>query len=284
MPNFEVEISGKSYQVDAPDQNAAVAGAQTYHNNAQITGPSVASAAVEGMPIIGGLAPKIGAAVQAFTQPVIGHGSNAPTYGQRYEEDLARHQARQSAFEQENPITNAAAGIGGATLATLPLGMTGVGARALGITGPSLVGRIGAGAVSGGALNAADAATRGEDLSGIGQSTLWGVGIGGAMPAVATGLGRAVQGIRGQLTPTPTTPRNVTNVGGLDLPVTGGEASGDFNAIQQERAALRGQQGAPAQHAAQDFFDARQQAINQVTPTLQAGMSPTGTIEAATPR
>ena len=104
MPIFDVEISGKPYEVDAPDQQSAVAGAQRYHNDSQVSGPSLASAAVEGMPIIGGLAPKIGAAVQAATEPLLGRGSTAGTYDQRYEENLARHQARSAAFGAEHPI------------------------------------------------------------------------------------------------------------------------------------------------------------------------------------
>src|SRR5580765_4959572 len=159
--------------------------------------------------------------------------------------------------------------------------MTGVGARALGSTGPTLGGRVMAGGLSGAGIGAADADRREQDLV---PGAVFG-GLGGlAAPAVASAVGAGVRGIRGQLTPTPAVPQNVVRIGTQDLPMTGSEAVADTAGIQRERGAARGQASTPERNVAEPFFQGRQQQFNQVTPDLQARFSPTGNIVAATPR
>ena len=48
MPSFEVEISGTPYEVDAPDQNSAVMGAQKYANDTAIGPTNIVRQAVRG--------------------------------------------------------------------------------------------------------------------------------------------------------------------------------------------------------------------------------------------
>jgi hypothetical protein len=288
MASFQVEIEGTPYEVDAPDQNQAIAGAQTYHNNARISGPSLASEAVKGMPIIGGLADTAGAAFQAATQPVLGLGSGAPTYEQRRSENLARHQARQSAFEQEHPVLSTGAQVGGGMLATAPL--MAAAPVAFGLEAPAALAaspvagtlaRMGLGAASGGLLGGVDAATRGGDVTTGG---LVGGGLGAAIPGISAGLGAGTRAVQRALQRPSGVPQSIASVAGVDLPLSTSEAAGNFSGIQAERGALRGQQGETVQKAVQPFYDQRQAAINQATQNLQAGASPTGNVVAESPR
>jgi hypothetical protein len=55
-----------------------------------------------------------------------------------------------------------------------------------------------------------------------------------------------------------TTPGNVARVAGVDVPLSGGQASGDVTQQIMENAALRGARGAPAQKVAEGFFQGGQ--------------------------
>lgn len=170
---------------------------ETYKTGVQqgkiVGGPTMASEAVEGMPVIGALGPKAGAAFQAATQPWLGLGSNAPTYEQRRDENLARHQARQDTFKQEYPVQARGAQLGGAALATLPL--TTLAPELFGIMAPeALAGtyaswpaRLALGATTGQGMYAADAAARGQPITREGLGTA--AATGALLPGAAGVLG-----------------------------------------------------------------------------------------------
>ena len=197
-----------------------------------------------------------------------------------YADLLAQQEGRDVAFEQANPITSTAAQLGGGVAALGPVAGTELGATALGLKGTSLGSRALAGGLSGAGLSAADAATRGSD---VGQAALYGGALGAAFPAVATGVGKGVQALRGALAPAATTPQNVARIGGMDLPLTTGEVSGNAAAQSLERNAARGTEGQLAQDVAQPFFENRQQGIDQATQNIQAGMHPAGQVLAEKP-
>jgi hypothetical protein len=137
-----------------------------------------------------GFADEIAAAGDAALGRFVGRGSQAPTLGERYSQNLAAERARDRAFEQSNPVSSfageAAGGIAGG-LAAFParVGATaltaiqtaGQGARA-GATGGALAG-FGSG--EGGLENRLEGAATGAALGGT---------IGGAVPLIATGVGR----------------------------------------------------------------------------------------------
>lgn len=170
----------------------------------------VAAKALEGIPILGGLVPKAGAAVSALANPVTGVGEKGETFGERYAKNLKVEKARSAAMQEQHPIESTLAGLAGGTAATLPLAATTTGARLLGLVGGGLGRQMAAGAASGAAINAADALTRGGDpltAGGIGGA------IGGAVPPVARGIGAlaspVVNTVRGIVNPTEEAARRV---------------------------------------------------------------------------
>jgi hypothetical protein len=79
-------------------------------------------------------------------------------------------------------------------------------------------------------------------------------------------------------------PLNTVRVGGVDLPLTGGEAARDFTQVMDEQAALRGGKGPKAQQVAQGFYEPRTAAIDQATQNIKGGYSPSGAVVAETPQ
>lgn len=119
-----------------------------------------------------------------------------------------------------NPISTAVGGVVGNIAALAPLGMTALGGRALGITGPALAGRVGAGALSGSGIGAADTAVRGGDVgTGAGIGAVAGM----AGPLVGSAIGRAISPLR-------TPPERQVLVNALEregVPMTAGDRTGN---------------------------------------------------------
>lgn len=135
-----------------------------------------------------------------------------------------------------------AGNITGAIASLAPLGATAVGGRLLGTTG-TLGQRIATGALSSGAITAADTAARGGDIGDIGTSAGLATIIGGSIPMVGAGIRRAIS-------PSPasaskTASANVLAREGVDL--TAGQRTGNQNLMFRE-AELGGT-------AAQDFAE-----------------------------
>ncbi len=167
-------------------------GAATQSKASPITTGGLVSAALD-IPVLGPLARKADAAIRAGAAPYInktGIAEELPeaSFGERYSHALSSLEAPLQKFEAEHPIAAGLANVAGTTAATLPLAATATGARLLGLGGRTLGTQMGAGALSGAGINAADAALRGNDP--IAAGAIGGV-IGGGVPAVARGVGAA---------------------------------------------------------------------------------------------
>jgi len=196
--------------------------------------------AAEGIPVLGGLANKANAAINAGLAPVMNplfaekDQLKGGSFGERYAESLATQEGMSKKFEAEHPIASTAANITGGVAATLPLAATATGARLLGLTGRTLPAQVAQGAASGAGINAADAAVRGENPLTAGMV---GGAIGGAAPAVARGVGAlaapVVNTVRGIINPTEEAARRIAVAGQRDIRAgTAGLGDADFAAAQ----------------------------------------------------
>jgi hypothetical protein len=122
--------------------------------------------------------------------------------GQSYGQNLDEARKVTTAAQDANPITTTAGEVAGNIGSMIPLGSTALGARALGITGPSLIGRIGASAASGGAISGADTFARGGSGQDIVNNTAIGLGVGGAVPALGAAIKSGVGAIADRISPT----------------------------------------------------------------------------------
>lgn len=140
---------------------------------------------VRGIPIVG---PYIDEGVKRAAAGV------ASALGENtYDEALAAIRKNDAANSAAHPNLETAGNVVGAVTSMIPLGATALGARALGIEGPTLLGRVAAGGASGAAINSADSAARGEDpLKG---GIVGGV-VGGAVPVAGAAISRAISPIR----------------------------------------------------------------------------------------
>lgn len=141
----------------------------------------------KGVPVIGGLLDKANAATYAAVSPLFPSDSTvsqAPSWSERYSENLGREKAKDTAFEKQNPKTATALNVTGAVAGTLPLAATRIGAAGLGLVG-SLPTRMALGTIGSGALGATDAAVRGE-------SPIVGGGIGAGFGVVSPLAGKLV--------------------------------------------------------------------------------------------
>lgn len=132
--------------------------------------------------------PIVGPAVKSGSA-AIAAGVTAPFAGDMFAERYQGMRDRQEQVMEENPGYAMAGNLAGAVGAMAPIGATAMGARALGITGNSLLGRMGASGLTSAAISGADTAVRGGDLEQVAGSAAIGGGIGAAIP----GLGRVVE-------------------------------------------------------------------------------------------
>lgn len=139
----------------------------------------LAHEALKGAPIIGPLGQKALDAGNAYFS-----GDPNKSFSENYATAGKTREAEESGFEAQHPIASTAAQVAGGVGTMVAGGSTLMGAKLLGLTG-SLPQMIGAGALSGGAIGAADAALRGQDPTQA-------AGIGAATGAAGPVLGRAV--------------------------------------------------------------------------------------------
>ncbi len=140
-----------------------------------------------------GLADEFAAMMDAATHPVLGRGATADTYGQRYEQNLAKERGQDKAYAEQHPVANIAGNIAGglgtaiAAAPFLPAVATSV--------GPSALVNVGKAALGGAALGGAQGFGEGEGLSDrLGRAAV-GAGIGGAVGAAArpiAAVGRSI--------------------------------------------------------------------------------------------
>jgi hypothetical protein len=183
-------------QVDKPKEDQRP---YTSKLNAQI---------VQGMPIIGPLMDKAIAATGAAITPLFGKEANSH-FTDRYSKNLEEIRSGNREFAEKNPIASTAANVVGGTLATVPLGATNIGARAMGMVGPSWGARLYQGALGGGVMGGADAALRGENP--ITGAEVGGV-VGGASPLVGHAVEKGVSGVANYLFPRPGPLRGTNSV------------------------------------------------------------------------
>ena len=191
MAVFEIKMpDGKTYEVDAKDM-ATAAAALDDHVKAPSMAEGMGRAAARGVPIIGGLLNKADAATNAALAPVLNplfskeDQLSEPTFKERYQHSLRDQEAKDKAFAESHPIADAVAEIAGGVGSTGAAAATQTGAKLLGLTGKTLPQLMTRGAVSGAAIDASDAAVRGENPLTAG-------GIGGVVGGVAPGIGRVV--------------------------------------------------------------------------------------------
>lgn len=130
--------------------------------------------------------------------------------GEPYSDNLRQAQGITETAQEQNPAARLAGGIAGNVGAFAGLGATGLGARALGITGPNLLARAGMSGLSGAAISGADTAVRGGDASDIINSTAIGGGIGAAIPVVGAGLKKGAEAVGDRVYPFINAVRNPT--------------------------------------------------------------------------
>ncbi|TIQ35986.1 MAG: hypothetical protein E5X48_11210 [Mesorhizobium sp.] len=114
--------------------------------------------------------------------------------GQPFDKVRSEMEANAARAQEQNPGTSFLGTATGTIGPMIGLGATELGAKALGITGDSLLGRILAGGISNAAIGGADTAARGGSLSDAGKSALISGGIGMAIPGVGSlvnALGRS---------------------------------------------------------------------------------------------
>jgi hypothetical protein len=207
---------------------------------------------LEGIPVLGAYVPQAGAAIQAAAHGVTGVGAEGETFSERYAKNLAREKELSEAVEKGSPGLSAALKVGGGVASLLPIGATAIGARALGLAGGSVPAMMARGAASGAALTAADAAARGDDVKTAGEI---GAVTGAAGPVIGRAVGAGVQSARNLIRGgAPAVPANVVPIAGVDVPISGGQATGDVATQMMEQTALRGGEGQGPQRVAEQFF------------------------------
>lgn len=169
--------------VRTPDQEQALSnqvGVQSSMSGANGAVGASLTGAVQGMPIVGpallGLEKRAAAGLATLGN------------GQSYDQNLQRAQDITGAAQSAHPNYTTGGEVAGAVVPLLALGSTELGARALGIEGPSLGGRILASGVSNAAIGSADTAARGGSAGETLNSGLISGGLGLGIPAVGAGV------------------------------------------------------------------------------------------------
>lgn len=203
MPEYMLTApDGRKFKVTAPSPEAAAEAFKKMTpaaprgpdpregiGQAERQGNAFAGSFIEGMPIIG-------APLKAGLDKA-GAGIASMIYGVPYDEALANIQEGTKRNVEDNPGTALAGRVAGAVAPLGIAGMTATGARALGMTGPTLGGRVLNSALSGAAISGADTATRGGDMGDVATSAAIGGGIGGAIPALGAGLKAGYNAVKG---------------------------------------------------------------------------------------
>lgn len=242
-----------------------------------------------GVPVVGGLANKLDAATNALLAPLLDKYlpdsyAKLPekSFGERYSHALQLQKSMDKTFGAEHPVIDTAGQVAG--------GLAGVGAalkaapevtsRALGLTGETLPQQVLHGAAGGAALSAADAATRGEDPE---SSAEIGAITGAAAPVVGRVIGRGVQALRSLRRPAAVA-TNLTDIAGVPVRQSLGQATGDTEAIQREQMALRGADNSSEQAVARDFFNRQKEELGNAAHAVASQMNPTGEVVAENPQ
>ncbi|UGA46668.1 hypothetical protein HU230_0011750 [Bradyrhizobium quebecense] len=251
---------------------------------APVTLNNVARSAATGVPILGGALNKLDAATNAALAPLLNRFFDEKdqlpeeTFRERYAHSLRDQDGADKKFGAEHPVVDTAAQLAGG-LASMAPAVT-MAPKAFGVTG-TLRQMATNGAISGAALSGADAAVRGEDIApaaGVGGI------IGGAAGPVGKGVGKVVAAVADRFNPAVVTPRNVVNVGGVDVPLSQSQITQNPALSAEEQVLLRGGRGEPAQQRAQSFKELQDERVGQASDQIAAGLDLTGAAARATPQ
>jgi hypothetical protein len=298
MAAFELTApDGATYQLEAPNEQAAMAAlgehlggnvSRETSDGQSLVGGAVRSAAT-GVPIIGGTLNTLDAATNATLAPLLNRFFDEKNQlrGDTWADRLANAKKAQDEmdvkFGKEHPIISTAAEIGGGigSIAGAIKAAPTIAPKLLGLTGKTLPQQVAQGAVSGAALSAADAATReGGDVESGAQV---GAITGAAAPVVGRLIGRGVEALRNAKRPA-AVPTNITDVEGVPVRQSLGQATGDTEAIMREQMALRGADNSAEQNVARDFFDAQKRELGQAGEAVSRRLSPNGEVVATNPQ
>ncbi len=179
-----IQFEGREHEFPDDFSQAEISSALKSYKPPEDPG-AAGGAFLRGIPVAGAYVPKAEAAIRAAMQPITGVGAPGQNFSERYAANLPQREAAAQEFDAEHPKMSGALQMGGGAASLVPMGATGIGARALGLTG-SLPARLGASAASGAGLGAADTLARGGTGEEALQSAKWGGGIGAAaVPAGA---------------------------------------------------------------------------------------------------
>lgn len=136
----------------------------------------------DGVPIAGPALLGAGQRGAALAATVMNHGTT-------YDQNLSEAQGITQQAQDAHPWVTTGANVAGGVASMLPVASTALGARALGVTGETLAGRLAASTISGGVIGGTDAAARHDgDLNEI----AWGAGKGAAFGFGAPIAGAAI--------------------------------------------------------------------------------------------
>jgi len=181
----------------APDENWGMDD-EPVDTRGDVSAGNVGLALARGIPVLGEYLDEGEAAVRA----TFGEGGD---WSSRYDKQLGERRQENEAFDEKNPALSTGLKLAGGVVSTLPLGLTGVGAKLLGMAPELGLGaNLWRGAVSGGGIGTAGGFGAGEGgLENRAQSAVQGgvtgAAIGGAVPVAAAGVGSAVSGVRGAI-------------------------------------------------------------------------------------
>jgi len=232
---------------------------------------------LEGVPVLGGAIPSIGAAISAAAQPLTGVGAPGATFAERHAANLEAEKAASKAADIAQPGLSTALKVGGG-IASFGGALKAVPALAgpLGLEGtiPQMVTK---GAMSGAGISAADALARGEDP---GSAAVEGGVLGAAGGPVGRLIGKTVGAGMRAVRGAPALDHAITTpVAGVDVPVP----TSDPAAASQIEIARRGGAGVPAQQVVQQGDQGVQAALEQAKGNIGASIDPNAS-PAATPQ
>ncbi|MGJ4997312.1 hypothetical protein ACQR0Z_23010 [Bradyrhizobium sp. HKCCYLS3077] len=232
--------------------------------------------AATGVPIIGGALNKLDAATNATLAPLLNRffapedRLQEPTFSERYAHSLRDQQGMDERFAKDHPVIDTAANVAG-NVASMTAPMSAA-PKAFGLAG-SLPQMVRNGAISGGALAAADAAVRGEspiEAAGMGAA------IGGVAGPVGRGVGKVAAAIADRVRPAAPVAQNIARVGDVEIPLSQSQVTQNPALSAEEQIILRGGRGEPAQERAQGFKDLQDARVSAARDNIAAGFNPNG--------
>ena len=159
----------------------------------------------KGAPVVGSFMDEGAAALDAATHPVLGRGAPGETYSQRYQANVGRERAVDTAFEQANPKVSTGLQLGGGLAggAGLVRGLPTVGNAIMGNVAGGMPTRMAAGGLAGLGLGAAHGFGEGTNLesrtAGAIHGGMVGAPLGMVAPAAADVVAAGANGFRNWL-------------------------------------------------------------------------------------